>query len=56
MEGMRTDTPTMVSPKRAQAVRSYPLKTLVGAVTPTGWAVITLVIVGLVLAVAFQWV
>ena len=56
MEGMRTDTPTMVSPKRAQAVRSHPLKTLVGAVTPTGWAVITLVIVGLVLAVAFQWV
>ena len=56
MEGMRTDTPTMVSPKRAQAVRSHPLKTLVGAVTPTGWAVITLVIVGIVLAVAFQWV
>ena len=56
MEGMRTDTPTMVSPKRAQAVRSHPLKTLVGAVTPTGWAVITLVIVGLALAVAFQWV
>lgn len=56
MEGMRTDTPTMVSPRRAQAVRSRPLKTLVGAVTPTGWAVITLVIVGLALAVAFQWV
>ena len=56
MEGMRTDTPTMVSPKRAQAVRSRPLKTLVGAVTPTGWAVITLVIVGLALAVAVQWV
>jgi len=46
----------MVSPKRAQAVRSHPLKTLVGAVTPTGWAVIALVIVGLALAVAFQWV
>lgn len=46
----------MVSPKRAQAVRSHPLKALVGAVTPTGWAVITLVMVGLVLAVAFQWV
>ena len=56
MEGKRTDTPTMVSPKRAQAVRSHPLKALVGAVTTTGWAVITLVIVGLVLAVAFQWV
>ena len=56
MEGMRTDTPMMVSPKRAQAVRAHPLKALVGAVTPTGWAVITLVIVGLVLAVAFQWV
>ena len=56
MEGMRTDTPTMVSPKRAQAVRSHPLKALVGAVTPTGWAVIALVVVGLVLAVAFQWV
>ena len=46
----------MVSPKRVQAVRSHPLKTLVGAVTTTGWAVITLVIVGLALAVAFQWV
>ncbi|MCQ5271994.1 DUF58 domain-containing protein [Schaalia odontolytica] len=46
----------MVSPKRAQAVRSHPLKALVGAVTTTGWAVITLVIVGLALAVAFQWV
>ena len=56
MEGKRTDTPTMVSPKRAQAVRSHPLKALVGAVTTTGWAVITLVIVGLALAVAFQWV
>ena len=56
MEGKRTDTPTMVSPKRAQAVRSHPLKALVGAVTPTGWAVITLALVGLALAVAFQWV
>ena len=56
MEGMRTDTPTMVSPKRAQAVRSHPLKALVGAVTPTGWAVITLALVGLALAVVFQWV
>ena len=56
MEGMRTDTPTMVSPKRAQAVRSHPLKALVGAVTPTGWAVITLALVGLALALAFQWV
>ncbi len=46
----------MVSPKRAQAVRSHPLKALVAAVTPTGWAVITLVMVGLVLAVSFQWV
>ena len=56
MEGMRTDTPTMVSPRRAQAVRSHPLKALVGAVTPTGWAVITLALVGLALAVVFQWV
>ena len=56
MEGKRTDTPTMVSPKRAQAVRSHPLKALVGAVTPTGWAVITLALVGLALALAFQWV
>ena len=46
----------MVSPKRAQAVRSHPLKALVGAVTPTGWAVITLALVGLALAVVFQWV
>ena len=56
MEGMRTDTPTMVSPKRAQAVRSHPLKALVGAVTPTGWAVVALIVVGLALAVSFQWV
>ena len=56
MEGMRTDTPTMVSPKRAQAVRSHPLKALVGAVTPTGWAVLALIVVGLALAVSFQWV
>lgn len=56
MEGMRTDNPTMVSPRRAQAVRSHPLKALVAAVTPTGWAVVMLVVVGLALAVAFQWV
>lgn len=46
----------MVSPRRAQAVRSRPLKALVAAVTPTGWAVVMLVVVGLALAVAFQWV
>ena len=46
----------MVSPKRAQAVRSHPLKALVGAVTPTGWAVLALIVVGLALAVSFQWV
>ena len=46
----------MVSPRRAQAVRSHPLKALVAAVTPTGWAVVMLVVVGLALAVAFQWV
>lgn len=56
MEGMRTDNPTMVSPRRAQAVRSHPLKALVAGVTPTGWAVVMLVVVGLALAVAFQWV
>lgn len=46
----------MVSPRRAQVVRSHPLKALVAAVTPTGWAVVMLVVVGLALAVAFQWV
>lgn len=46
----------MVSPRRAQAVRSHPLKALVAAVTPTGWAMVMLVVVGLALAVAFQWV
>ncbi|MBS4998535.1 MAG: DUF58 domain-containing protein [Actinomyces sp.] len=56
MERMRTDNPTMVSPRRAQAVRSHPLKALVAAVTPTGWAMVMLVVVGLALAVAFQWV
>ena len=56
MEGKRTYTPTMVSPRRAQAVRSHPLKALVAAVTPTGWAVVVLVVVGLALALAFHWV
>lgn len=56
MEGMRTDNPTMVLPRRARAVRSHPLKALVAAVTRTGWAVVVLVVVGLALAVAFQWV
>ena len=46
----------MVLPRRARAVRSHPLKALVAAVTRTGWAVVVLVVVGLALAVAFQWV
>ena len=56
MEGMRTDTPTMVSPKRAQAVRSHPLKALASAVTPIGWAVVIFIIAGLAIAVTLEWV
>ena len=56
MTGKRTDTPTMVSPRRAKAGPSHPLKALTSAVTPIGWAVIAFIIAGLVLAVTLEWV
>ena len=56
MQGKRTDTPTMVSPRRAKAGPSQPLKALASAVTPIGWAVIIFIIAGLVLAVTLEWV
>ena len=56
MTGTRTDTPTMVSPRRAKAGPTHPLKALASAVTPIGWAVIIFIIAGLVIAVALEWV
>lgn len=56
MQGKRTDTPTMVSPRRAKAGPSQPLTAIASAVTPIGWAVIAFIIVGLVLAVTLEWV
>lgn len=49
MQGKRTDTPTMVSPRRAKAGPSHPLAAIASAVTPIGWAVIAFIIVGLAL-------
>ena len=56
MTGKRTDTPTMVSPRRAKTGPSQPLTAIASAVTPIGWAVIAFIIVGLVLAVTLEWV
>ena len=56
MQGKRTDTPTMVSPRRAKAGPSQPLAAIASAVTPIGWAVIAFIIVGLALAVTLEWV
>ena len=56
MTGTRTDTPTMVSPRRAKAGPSHPLKALASAVTPIGWAVIIFIIAGLTIAVTLEWV
>ena len=56
MQGKRTDTPTMVSPRRAKAGPSHPLAAIASAVTPIGWAVIAFIIVGLALAVTLEWV
>lgn len=56
MTGKRTDTPTMVSPRRAKTGPSHPLTAIASAVTPIGWAVIAFIIVGLVLAVTLEWV
>ena len=46
----------MVSPRRAQASRRHPLKALASAVTPTGWALVVLIAVALILAATLEWV
>ena len=46
----------MVSPRRAQAFRQHPLKALASAVTPTGWALVVLIAVALILAATLEWV
>jgi len=46
----------MVSPRRAQASRPHPLKALASAVTPTGWALVVLIAVSLILAATLEWV
>ena len=46
----------MVSPRRAQASRPHPLKALASAVTPTGWALVVLIAVALILAATLEWV
>ena len=46
----------MVSPRRAQASRQHPLKALASAVTPTGWALVVLIAVALILAATLEWV
>jgi len=46
----------MVSPRRAKAGPSHPLKALASAVTPIGWAVIIFIIAGLAIAVMLEWV
>ncbi|OFQ23318.1 hypothetical protein HMPREF2946_08060 [Actinomyces sp. HMSC062G12] len=56
MEGKRSESNDMVWHSREQASGSRPLAKLAGAVTPIGWAVITLVFVGVALAAALEWV
>ena len=46
----------MVSPRRAQASRQHPFKALASAVTPTGWALVVLIAVALILAATLEWV
>ena len=46
----------MVSPRRAQASRRHPLKALASAVTPTGWALVVLIAVSLILSATLEWV
>ena len=46
----------MVSHRRAQASRQHPLKALASAVTPTGWALVVLIAVALILAATLEWV
>lgn len=56
MEGKRSESNDMVWHSREQASGSRPLAKLAGAVTPIGWAVITLIFVGVALAAALEWV
>lgn len=56
MEGKRSESNDMVWHSREQASGSRPLAKLAGAVTPIGWAVITLIFVGVALATALEWV
>lgn len=56
MEGKRSESNDMVWHSREQASGSRPLAKLAGAVTPIGWAVITLIFVGMALAIALEWV
>ena len=56
MEGKRSESNDMVWHSWEQASGSRPLAKLAGAVTPIGWAVITLIFVGMALAIALEWV
>ena len=56
MEGKRSQATTLVSPRKAQASRPHPLKSFVGLVTPTGWALILLITVSLIVAATMGWV
>jgi len=56
MEGKRSQATTLVSPRKAQASRPHPLKSFVGLVTPTGWALILLITVSLIVAATMEWV
>ena len=56
MEGKRSDSADGVRHRREQSARVRPVAALTGAVTPIGWAVIVLVVAGVAVAAAFQWV
>ena len=56
MEGKRSDSEDGVRHRREQSARVRPPAALTGAVTPIGWAVIVLVVAGVAVAAAFQWV
>ena len=56
MEGKRSDSADGVRHRREQSARVRPVAALTGAVTPIGWAVIVLIVAGVAVAAAFQWV
>ena len=56
MEGKRSDSADGVGHRREQTGRPRPRAALAGAVTPIGWAVIVLIVAGVAVAAAFQWV